>query len=150
MKPEIDLVSTPYAFKSEYANNLRGHLKLAKGNEIFWVNDDQSINSRFQRNNTGLNFQFIKDGYGGGNVISIFKNDDEVNVKSFAIGNYTIYGNNKKGYQMLDVYGGAYIQKNLGIGMEQQIQVLNYQFIFQIYPQKLIVSIISFLYIIET
>ncbi|ETR70593.1 MAG: hypothetical protein OMM_03124 [Candidatus Magnetoglobus multicellularis str. Araruama] len=63
-----------------------------------------------------MTYQFLKNGAGGGNTISVFKTDDEKNVKSFSIGNYTLYGENNKGFQLLDVYGGAYIKNNLGIG----------------------------------
>ena len=107
----------PYAFKAEYSNSLNGSLKLKNGKHISWLNNDDSINTWLVSSLNGLTYQFLNNGAGGGNVISIFKTDDEKNVKSFSIGNYTLYGKNNKGFQLLDVYGGAYIKNNLGIGI---------------------------------
>jgi hypothetical protein len=84
---------------------------------IYWLNQDNLINSVLYNTGNHIAFQFIKNGAGGGDTIHIFRDPTtENNVKSFIIGNYTIHGNNQYGYQLLDVYGSAYIMNNLGIG----------------------------------
>jgi len=109
MAPDIEMVSVPYAFETVYSKSLNGNLKVKNGKCISWLNKDNSNNSWLVSNTNGLTYQFLKNGAGGGNTISVFKTDDEKNVKSFSIGNYTLYGENNKGFQLLDVYGGAYI-----------------------------------------
>jgi len=84
---------------------------------IYWLNQDNSLNSVLYNSGNNIAFQFLKNGAGGGDTIHILRDPaTENNVKTFAIGNYSIHGNNQNGYQLLDVYGSTYIMNNLGIG----------------------------------